>query len=361
MHNHSASGLVSSQCRSITVAVFTVFITACGGGGSSQNVGAPGVTISANPTAVAPGDEALLTWSSANATGCVASGDWSGNYPASGSESTGELATDSTYFLGCTGTGGSVSQSVTVKVTQAGISGLDFPGSSAVSSTMRFRFLNPLSIYPATYIWRAYPRQQAGYYTAFFWGNDDGAGDFSTFWWDNSNANTFYGAHPYPNNPDTSTHHWEIATDYGGDYVSPELVQYNRWYTQALVAWSDSAGKHTLFYWNLPDTSKVIEHIASASYGNINPPSPALTWGDAPWNPGREVWNGILRGIQVYSTALSVQNILSEANSPLSTSAGKSNIWYLNSNPNPDDISDKSGRGHNPEWVGNLRPELWTQ
>src|SRR3989344_7233854 len=31
------------------------------------------------------------------------------------------------------------------------ISGLDFPGSAAVATTMRFRFLNPLPIYPATY------------------------------------------------------------------------------------------------------------------------------------------------------------------------------------------------------------------
>ena len=64
-----------------------------------------------------------------------------------------------------------------------GISGLDFPGSAAVATTMRFRFLNPLPIYPATYIWRAYPRQQAGYYTAFFWGNDDGQGTLKTFLW----------------------------------------------------------------------------------------------------------------------------------------------------------------------------------
>jgi hypothetical protein len=30
--------------------------------------------------------------------------------------------------------------------------------------------LEPLAIYPATYIWRAYPIRQAGYYTAFFLG-----------------------------------------------------------------------------------------------------------------------------------------------------------------------------------------------
>lgn len=241
--------------------------------------------------------------------------------------------------------------------------GLDFPGSAAVpdGQTIRFKFTNPLAIYPATYIWKAYPRQQNQYYTAFFWGNDDGNGNFGTFLWDQGNSNTYYGAHPYPNFPDVSTHKWEIATDRGGDFVSSELVTYDRWYTQALVAWADSFGKHTAFYWDLPNTSKVIMHVSPTNYGNTNPPSPALTWGDAPWAPGNEVWNGILRGIQVYSMNLSLVEIQSEITTPQSTAAGVTNIWYLNLNPTPTDISDKSGKGHHPSWIGNLRPTLFTE
>jgi hypothetical protein len=238
----------------------------------------------------------------------------------------------------------------------AAITGLDFPGSAAVSSTMRFRFLNPLAIYPATYIWNAYPRQQNGYYTTFFWGSD------GSFLWDGGSPNSYYGAHPYPSPPPSgSVHKWEIATDYGGDFQSTENAIYNRWYTQALVAWADGSGnKHTDFYWDLPDTTKVVTWTTSSSYGNKNPPVPALTFGDAPWNPGGEVYNGILRGIRVYSTNLSLSDILSESSSPLSTSAGASKIWYLNMNPTPSDISDKSGAGHNPSWVGSERPGLYT-
>src|SRR6266576_1522381 len=239
--------------------------------------------------------------------------------------------------------------------------GLDFPGSAAVTSTMRLRFLNPLAIYPATYIWRAYPRRQTYYYTTFFWGNDDGNNDLSTFQWDGGNSNTFYGAHPYPIWPNYTSHKWEIATDHGGDFLSAEDVVYDRWYTQALVAWSDGSGnKHTDFYWDLPDTSKVVSHTTGSIYGNTNPPVPALTFGDAPWNPGNEVYDGILRGIRVYSTNLSMTDILSEASSPLSTSAGAAKIWYLNMDPTPSDISDKSGKGHNPSWVGSERPSLYT-
>ena len=165
-------------------------------------------------------------------------------------------------------------------------SGLDFPGSGAVSTTMRFRFLDPLAIYPATYIWKAYPRRQKYYFTTFFWGNDDGQDNLSTFHWDNGKANTFYGPHPYPIYPDYNSHKWEIATDYAQDFLSTEDVVFDRWYEQALVTWADSTGKHTYFYWDLPDTSKVVKHTASVDYGNKAPPVPALTFGDAPWSPG---------------------------------------------------------------------------
>jgi hypothetical protein len=139
-------------------------------------------------------------------------------------------------------------------------------------------------------------------------------------------------------------------------------VVYNRWYTQALRVWSDIWGKRHEFYWDLPNTdaSHRVTYTAPASYGNTNPPVPTLTWGDAPWNPGKEVWNGMLRGIQIYSANLSVPDILREANSPLSTRAGAANIWYLSLDPTPGDISDKSGRGHDPAWVGGERPGLWT-
>ena len=76
---------------------------------------------------------------------------------------------------------------------------------------------------------------------------------------------------------------------------------YDVWYTQALRVWSDSSGKHHEFYWDLPDTSTVIRVTVAADYGNIYPPSPALTFGDAPWNPSNEIMNGVMRGFQVYS------------------------------------------------------------
>ncbi len=141
-------------------------------------------------------------------------------------------------------------------------------------------------------------------------------------------------------------------------------VTYDRWHIQALRVWKDADGtKRHEFYWDLPNTdvSHRVTRTSPASWGNVNPPVPALTFGDAPWNPGKEVWNGILRGIQIYTTALSLADIQSEVNAPLSTSAGNASIWYLNLNPTPRDISDQSGRGHHPAWAGVERPGLWMQ
>ena len=250
---------------------------------------------------------------------------------------------------------------------QTTITGIDFPGSAAVSNTMRFRFVRPdqngLPIYGpsnagVTYIWRAHPRRQGGYYTTFFWGND------GTFTWSNGSAATYYGAHPYPwpdSPPGGTTHQWEIAAD-GLDLRNGAVV-YDRWYTQALRVWADSNGKHHEFYWDLPSTDAAhrVSYVGHSSWNNVNPPSPALTWGDAPWAPGQEVYSGVLRGIQIYATNLTLADLLSEVANPLSTAAGASSVWYLNLNPTPSDISDKSGRGHHPVWVGSERPALYTE
>jgi hypothetical protein len=222
------------------------------------------------------------------------------------------------------------------------IFGLDFPGSAGVNKTMRFEFTTPPSAYPATYIWRVYPRQQQSYYSAFFWGNNGPL----------YGSNTYYGFHPYPdwNTPDQ--HFWEITAP-GGDFVSNTHVTYDRWYIQ--VAICKQSGNKTVeeFYWDWPDTSKVVRHPGD-QHGD--PPAPAVIVGDAPWNPGHEVWDGILRGFQFYDAAMSPDEIAMEIAAP----GAVRKPWYLNLDPTPEDISDKSGNGHHPAWVGTERPALWS-
>ncbi len=253
--------------------------------------------------------------------------------------------------------------------------GLEFPSNDQVpdGQTVRFKFVDPhtneLPIYGAggaglTYIFKVRPKQQTGYYTTFFWANDDGRGIYDTFAWQNGGANTYYGMHPYPQGVtgrNGIAHSWEISVD--GIDVENGLVVKDVWYTQVVRVWADGIGvKHHEFYWDWPNTdaAHMVVHHSPANLNNANPPFPALTFGDAPWAPGRELCSCTLRGIQIYSSLLSLADVQSEITAPQSTVPGANTIWYLNLNPTPTDISDMSGKGHNPVWVGDLRPTLFT-
>src|SRR5512140_1570353 len=74
---------------------------------------------------VTSGGASTLTWNATNATGCAASGGWTGAKATSGSQSTGALAATTTFTLVCTGAGGSASGSSTVTV--GATSGPAFP------------------------------------------------------------------------------------------------------------------------------------------------------------------------------------------------------------------------------------------
>lgn len=320
---------------------------------------APTLSLSASSVAVPSGGTTTLTWSSANATACQASGAWSGARAPSGSFTSGALTAQSTFTLTCSGLGGAVARSVTVflQPSSGAATGLDFPSNGETSQDVRFRFTGAslLPMYPATYIWRVRPRQQSGYYTTFFYGQTDGG----------FIATAYYGAHPYPDNglETGRTHKWEMSID-GLDVTTDAhgnstRVAYGTWKTQALRVLDNGAVKQHEFYWDLPDTTKVIRVDTGRDYDRNPPFTPALTFGDAPWSVGFERLSGVLRGIQIYSSALSPTDIVAESNAPLSTAAGSGNIWYLNVNPTPDDIGDKSGREHHPSWVGAGRAKLW--
>ena len=223
------------------------------------------------------------------------------------------------------------------------IYGLDFPGNAGVNTTMRFEFTSPLEAYPATYIWRAYPRQQQSYYTAFFWGNN---GAFYP-------SNIYYGFHPYPDWNTAYQHFWEIAAAPGGDFISSTHVVYDRWYLQVAVCRKSGDTTVNEFYWDWPDDTKVVRHSGKPFNA---PPNPGLVVGDAPWNQGNEVWDGILRGFQFYDAAMKRDEIEQEIASP----GAVRKPWYINLNPTPTDISDKSGNEHHPSWVGAERPFQWT-
>lgn len=250
--------------------------------------------------------------------------------------------------------------------------GLNFPSNGdSPSAFVAMQYANPhtngLPIWGpsgagTTFIWKVRPRQHTGYYQTVWWSNN------GTFFWDSSNPNTFYGAHPYPDTSSSAgtTHSWELATDAGGDYVltragTLKAVVKDVWYTQALRVTRNGDGSKTIvFYINLPSTADgdVIEHTVSSSYGETNPPNPCITFGDSPWAWPNERTSGVLRGIKIFARVLSESEMLTEAASDTITASG---IWYANANPTPTDITDKSGQGHHFSWAdASNKPTLWT-
>ena len=104
-------------------------MTSCGGsgnGGSNSNTVAPPsnsatASISVNPTKVFLGDSTVVSWSSTNASSCIASGNWSGDKSTSGSENvTVTYQGDHVFTITC----GDASSNVTVTVSSE-----DFEGS----------------------------------------------------------------------------------------------------------------------------------------------------------------------------------------------------------------------------------------
>lgn len=102
-------------------------------GGSSWNGSlcqavSPSVSLTASPSTIFSGSSATLSWTSTNVTSCTASavpasGSWIGAKSTSSSyphESTGNLSATTTFSISCTGAYGSVNDSKTVTVINAG-------------------------------------------------------------------------------------------------------------------------------------------------------------------------------------------------------------------------------------------------
>lgn len=258
------------------------------------------------------------------------------------------------------------------------IYGLEWPGDGSVRRMLYWS--DPFPIYDATYIFNVYPRKKVvpansptGYYTTFFWGNN------GNFTWDGGNCNAYYGAHPYPIPAPNGPGQWEISINCG-DLVTGMEVEWDRWYTQVFRVWRESPSiTHHEFYYDWPDTNKVLTYtIDDPNWASTNPPAPAIVMGQAPdicgpppgdcgasWGgyQGWEEFNGIIRGIQIYSTKLPLGDIQAEIAAPKSTIAGQSSIWYLNLDPRPSDVTDKKGIGapNNPTWDGSTASEWSNQ
>lgn len=234
--------------------------------------------------------------------------------------------------------------------------GLDFQGnlgSSGASSHVCFAWnasrtgVTPFNKLNATYIWRLFPRVQDGYWSCLFHSRYWGSGQFDV-------SNQYYGMHPYPTTPTC----WEISAGSNDNLgpVIPNPAGYNRWYTQVAIAHPDSFLEY-YYDWdaglsmNFQDETRVQTDSA-------------IIVGDAPWNPGFEIVNGIMRGFQYYDTTLTLAQIAQE----IATPGSFRTPWYLRMNPtvvaggalSGAGIEDQSGNGHHPKWMTANRPLQYT-
>ena len=85
------------------------------GPGSEPESPPPTVNLSASQDVVASGQHTTLSWSSAHATGCRASGGWSGDLPVSGSARVGPITESTTYTLSCEGAGGNAMAMISLR------------------------------------------------------------------------------------------------------------------------------------------------------------------------------------------------------------------------------------------------------
>jgi hypothetical protein len=76
----------------------------------------PAVTLAVDPATVRAGESATLTWTSTNASSCVASDGWTGSRALAGSQSVGPINAQTRYVLSCVGPGGNASANVTVAI-----------------------------------------------------------------------------------------------------------------------------------------------------------------------------------------------------------------------------------------------------
>jgi hypothetical protein len=250
-------------------------------------------------------------------------------------------------------------------------SGIVFPsnGEGGVSN-VRFHLIgaNLPNIVPLTLLWKVAPFQHTSYYTTFFHGRTDG-----TFVGDN----TYFGCHPYPDGgAGGTTHKWEISIEGTDDVVDENgndtavvkgTLADPIWYSQAAVAQNISSEGDVDLWWHLRESiSHRINHNLNGSALVNASQSPAITFGDAPWAANNERLSGILRGIQIYASALSITHIVAlealETDASVLAYCTVNSItpWYVNMNPTPSDITDKSGAGHHPAWVSSDHGTLWT-
>ncbi len=268
---------------------------------------------------------------------------------------------------------------------------LVFPANNAANSDIRLVFSgsNLPSRTGCTIMWASRSNSSiTGHVTHCFFAYNDGTWHAGLYEW---------GGQPYPANSAAvdgtgqttdsggsggTTHYMEMAGLGSRDQISnpgtavlatKDGATWKRHALQATLINSDTQIRHR--YWPdvIGDSANYFERVIAV--GDLPSPSaPAFYWGTSDWRSGTggantndETPNGALRGFCIVNSG-ALTNAQIAGVSALDTDAavaaylsGQSlSPWFINMNPTPTDVADKSGAGHSPSWANALRPTLWS-
>ena len=269
-----------------------------------------------------------------------------------------------------------------LRISPPALTGLDFPSNGDSGSDIRLVWsgsdLLPRNDHTA--IWRAQYVQQTGYYATAWHSANDGS-------WGSYSADYSFGTHPYPcdgeyNGSGQATgptsgsgteHYQEIAGIGAIDHIqNPDgpwlVVKDGRWLVQARTCETSGSDVVHKFYPDVENSPGEYIGYTDTIVSLGSPPTEGFYFGASDWtasgSTNDECPSGVLRGFRLFDVALSSADIITESeaigNNTAATSAGLANTWYINDNPTPTDVTDKSSESHDPSWANANRPTLWT-
>lgn len=252
--------------------------------------------------------------------------------------------------------------------------GLTFAGNGVAGGDVGLDWTTGWDRFNHTSIWKVKFDAQASFYNVDMEVYTDNA-------WHNGTGEFMATPYPTDGNYDAnghsigdggSTHYFEIAN--GFDLIcnpsrstTPKLVTKGIWYTQAKTCQTTGGNYVHRFYPDLEnDPSYYIEWIVAV--GTFGSPSMKHRNGCSPWtgngSSNDECLSGTLRYLLKYSRGFSAAEILAKLGRTTDDTTD-ADVYYSNINPTPTDVSDKSGKGHNPAWTSSAgatanRPTLYT-
>lgn len=230
-------------------------------------------------------------------------------------------------------------------------------------------------------IWDAFYIQHTGYYAWKWFAHNDGSFHFDKY---------ESGNHPFPCDGEFETsgnignasggtgsggevHYHESAGHGGADYIRDEtgnsnIVVKGQWLKQGcasrlITVSSTDDTIEELFYFDFTQPSKVIRTLTPVA-GFPTPSAPAFYFGASDWtasgSANSECPSGRFRNWQLYSAYKSAAQLLTLSsllsNAAIVAHADAGGLHYVNIDPTPTDIADKSGLDNHPRWANANRP-----